>query len=167
MGCAISCALFETFSTFLEWVVRTESGVPSILHYLDDFLFIGPSDSWVCANALQAMERVAVSFGVPLAPEKTEGPATVVKFLGIVIDAERMECRLPDDKLRELKEVVRGAEGKRKLRLKELQSLVGRLNFACRIIPMGRVFCRHLSMAMAGVRSQRHFVRLSCDVRAD
>lgn len=167
MGCSISCALFETFSTFLEWVVKSESGIPSVLHYLDDFLFIGPPASLVCKAALRTMERVSLSFGVPLAPEKTEGPATVVKFLGIVIDADLMECRLPDDKLVQLKEVVRGVQGKRKLLLKELQSLVGRLNFACRIIPIGRVFCRRLSMAMSGVRSQRHYVRLSGDLRAD
>lgn len=167
MGCSISCALFEKFSTFLEWVVRSESGIPSILHYLDDFLFVGPPKSYACLNALRTMERMSLHFGVPLAPEKTEGPATVVKFLGIVIDSVEMECRLPVDKLEQLKSAVAGAMGKRKILLRDLQSLLGRLNFACRIIPMGRVFCRRLAMATAGVRSPRHFVRLSGDLKAD
>ncbi|XP_075705220.1 uncharacterized protein LOC142728493 [Rhinoderma darwinii] len=42
------------------------------------------------------MEKVAIDFGVPLAPEKTEGPTTVIKFLGIIIDSDRLECRLPE-----------------------------------------------------------------------
>lgn len=32
------------------------------------------------------MERVSATFGVPPAPEKTEGPTTSIKFLGILID---------------------------------------------------------------------------------
>lgn len=130
-------------------------------------MFVGPLALRVCGNILRTMERVALRFSVPLAPEKTEGSATVVKFLRIVIYSERMEWRLPEDNRGQLKAVLRGALGKRKLVLYELQSLFGRLNFACRIIPMGRVFCRRLSMATAGVCSQLYYVRLSGDLRAD
>ncbi|KAM3921505.1 uncharacterized protein RB166_010897 [Leptodactylus fuscus] len=164
MGCSISCSYFEMFSTFLEWIVRQ---VESVLHYLDDFLFVGPPGTWVCSVLLQEMVRVCRLFGVPLAPEKTEGPATVVKFLGIVIDTVRFECRLPEDKLRELRDLVGVAIRRRKLRLRELQSLLGRLNFACRIMPMGRVFCRRLAAATAGVRRPLHFVRLHAGLRED
>lgn len=45
MGCSILCAYFEKFSTFLEWVVKREAGWASALHFLDDFLFIGPTGS--------------------------------------------------------------------------------------------------------------------------
>lgn len=38
MGCSVSCAYFEAFSAFLEWVVRDVSSCSSIIHYLDDFL---------------------------------------------------------------------------------------------------------------------------------
>lgn len=33
MGCSISCSLFESFSKFLEWVVKREAGWSSALHY--------------------------------------------------------------------------------------------------------------------------------------
>jgi hypothetical protein len=39
MGAAVSCALFEFFSTALHWFVQNQSGCEDILHYLDDFLF--------------------------------------------------------------------------------------------------------------------------------
>lgn len=83
MGCSVSCAYFEKFSSFLEWVVRRESEVPSVLHYLDDFLFVGPKGSRVCSILLSTMERISRNFGVPLAADKTEGPVTVIWFLGI------------------------------------------------------------------------------------
>ena len=40
-GCAISYRIFEMFATFLEWLVRDQSGFQTVHHYLDDFIFIG------------------------------------------------------------------------------------------------------------------------------
>ncbi|XP_040211442.1 uncharacterized protein LOC120942272 [Rana temporaria] len=167
MGCSVSCALFEQFSSFLEWVVRDVAGVDSVIHYLDDFLCIGPAGSKVCAVLLATLEHIAERFGVPLAPDKTEGPRSVIQFLGIVIDSEAMECRLPADKLEGLKEEVRGMIGMRKVQLRALQSLLGKLNFACRILPMGRIFCRRLAASTAGVRLPNHYVRLVKEHRED
>lgn len=76
MGFSISCSYFEVVSKFLEWVVKWETQVDLVLHYLDDFLFVGLKGSMVCSLLLQAMEQVSADFGVPLAPDKTEGPAT-------------------------------------------------------------------------------------------
>ncbi|XP_072286680.1 uncharacterized protein [Pyxicephalus adspersus] len=110
MGCSLSCALFETFSSFLEWVVRDVTEVPSIIHYLDDFLCIGPANSSVCRVLLGSLQYIAERFGIPLVADKTEGPVSALAFLGIVIDTEAMECRLPEEKLRGLvEEVVRAS----------------------------------------------------------
>lgn len=167
MGCSISCAFFEKFSSFLEWVVRDVSGIQSVIHYLDDFLCVGPAGSNVCAVLLGTLQHIADRFGVPLAPEKTEGPTSTIVFLGIEIDSMGMECRLPVDKLENLKAEVRGTIGKRKVQLRQLQSLLGKLNFACRIMPMGRAFCRRLSAATAGVTAPTHFVTLNKEHRED
>lgn len=72
MGCSLSCAYFEAFSSFLEWVVRDVYGNHSVIHYLDDFLCIGPKDSSVCSLLLHKVEKIAKDFGVPLAAKKTE-----------------------------------------------------------------------------------------------
>lgn len=57
--------------------------------------------------------------------------------------------------------------GKRKVQLRGLQSLLGKMNFAFRIIPMGRVFCRQLSATTAGVCAPTHFSRLKEEYRDD
>lgn len=105
MGCSISCALFEKFSSFVEWVVQDVSVVNSIICYFDDFLCVGPSSSEICGVLLATLEHIAARFGIPLAPE-TEGPTTMISFLGIVLDSDTMECRLPEDKLATLKEEI-------------------------------------------------------------
>ncbi|KAM3924807.1 uncharacterized protein RB166_008163 [Leptodactylus fuscus] len=78
-----------------------------------------------------------------------------------------MECRLPDEKLRDLKLAVGRASRLKKMQLKDLQSLLGKLNFACRIMPMGRVFSRCLAAATAGTTVPHHYVRLGWELRGD
>ena len=86
------------------------------------------------------------SLGVPVAPEKIEGPSTRIKFLGLEVDTVAMEVRLPDDKLNDLKTCVQNTINRKgkKITLRELQSLIGKLNFACRAIAPGRAFLRRL-----------------------
>ena len=43
MGCSISWALFEKFSTFLVFRTRFMAQSCSVTHHLDDFLFVGKS----------------------------------------------------------------------------------------------------------------------------
>ncbi|XP_077113673.1 uncharacterized protein LOC143768954 [Ranitomeya variabilis] len=140
MGCLLLCTYFEAFSSFLEWAVRDVSGLDSVIHYLDDFLCIGPDRSPCCEVLLRTVVWIAELFGVPFAPEKTEGPCTSLSFLGIVIDSVKWEFRLPVDKELGLRNEVARARCLKKLPLREVQSLLRKLNFACRIIPMGRVF---------------------------
>ena len=45
MGCSSSCAIFEAFSTSLEWLAKHFLGTSGVLHILDDFLFIAESES--------------------------------------------------------------------------------------------------------------------------
>ncbi|CAJ0966975.1 unnamed protein product [Ranitomeya imitator] len=127
----------------------------------------GPPQSAACSILLHTMERVAKGFGVPLAADKTVGPVTTLSFLGIEIDTVAMECKLPDDKLVAFREEVRKACTRRKITLHDLQSLLGKLNFACRIMPMGRAFCRRLSLATVGVNSPLHFIRLTKELKQD
>lgn len=52
-----------------------------------------------------------------------------------------MTMPLPQDKLIELKEKITVALNAKKISLKDMQSLLGSLNFACRVITLGRAFC--------------------------
>ncbi|KAM9326863.1 LOW QUALITY PROTEIN: uncharacterized protein PAF06_003101 [Gastrophryne carolinensis] len=167
MGCSVSCAYFEAFCTFLEWVVKKKSGLSAVTHYLDDFFCVGPADSRVCDLLLSCMLSTFDSFGVPVATEKTEGPRTCMSFLGIEIDSQAGVCRLPLVKVRDLLQELQGALLVKKVTLRQLQSVLGKLNFACKVLPMGRVFSRRLSLPTAGVKEAHHFIRLTGGLKED
>lgn len=121
MGCALSCFYFEEFSTFLEWVVSQKSGSQFLLHYLDDFLFMGPSGSSQCFSLLSIFVDTCKEFGIPLAWEKTVLPTTCIDFLGITIDTVNREFRLPTEKVLKLTFLLESCIRKNKVLLKELQ----------------------------------------------
>jgi hypothetical protein len=56
---------------------------------------------------------------------KTVFPTTTLTFLGLELDSELMEIRLPLDKLGKLKDQLNHFKFKKKATLRELQSLIG------------------------------------------
>ena len=65
------------------------------MHYLNDFLFVGPPRSPVCARSVRSFLTTCDRLGVPIAWEKLEGPTSVLTFLGIEIDAVTMQLAYP------------------------------------------------------------------------
>ena len=90
--------------------------------------------------------------GVPINEEKSEGPTTVMTFLGLVIDSVRMLIRIPTPKIIELRALLTKYLNVKKNSLLELQSLVGKLCFFGRAIRTSRAFTRRFYDAMAGVK---------------
>lgn len=82
MGCASSCKTFEAFSTAIEWITQEKLGIQNIIHLLDDF-FICELSYQKCADGLKRFLSLCHHLGVPMAPEKTVGPSTVLTFAGI------------------------------------------------------------------------------------
>ena len=160
MGCSVSCSLFETFSTFLEFQVKEVSQSVGITHYLEDFLFVGESAS-SCAALLQTFRDVWTQLRVPLAEEKTTGPCQTIIYLGLEIDCVKQEIRVPVHKVQALRIQIQAILERRKLSLKAIQSLVGSLNFVCRAITPGRAFTRRLIALSRGLRKPHHKVRIS------
>jgi len=75
---------------------------------------------------------------------KTLGPAQVLEFMGIVLDSNRMEARLPDDKLTRISQLLDSFTGCRSARLVDLQFLIGTLQFACKVVVPGRTFLQRM-----------------------
>ena len=84
MGLASSCKHFESFSSAIEWIARNKLGIPHIIHILDDFLIVDKTLS-DCGNRLHSFLGLCAEIGIPMAPEKTEGPAHVLTFVGTIV----------------------------------------------------------------------------------
>lgn len=70
-----------------------------------------------------------------LAPDTTVASCQVLTFLGIMLDAERQETRLPHDKLIKGRLLLAEFHRKRMVTLTKLQSLLGDLNFLSTVVP--------------------------------
>ena len=65
-----------------------------------------------CHNNLQIRLEACDNTGTWVEPDKTEGPCTVLMFLGIEMGTMAMQLRLPSDKLSRLKELLWKWQGK-------------------------------------------------------
>ena len=78
--------------------------------------------------------------GLPVAEEKMMGPATRMPLLGIELDSELRELRLPPEKLEKLKGLVARWRKRRSCSKREVHSLAGHLNHPCKVVQPGRRF---------------------------
>jgi len=92
---------FNVLADLLPWILKQQQVIP-FMHYLDDFLTMGPCYSSVCANKLQIIKDTCSRLGTPLALEKLEGPSQCLAFYGITLDTKLVQASLPDDKLSRL-----------------------------------------------------------------
>ena len=158
MGASSSCKIWEALSTALEWIAQYKIHITGILHYLDDFLIIDSTLS-SCVNNLE--------LGVPMAPEKNIGPSTVLSFAGIKLDTCKMEARLPQDKLCKDIMFIQVFLKRKKVSLREMQSLVGLLNFTCSVVTPGRTFLRVMINLTVGIWHLTYLIRLTRAAKDD
>lgn len=153
-GCSSSCKTFETFSTAIAWIAQDKLCIANLIHLL-------------CSVSLRPFLELCDFLGIPMTPEKTFGPSTILTFAGVELDTGRCEStRLPADKLLRCSQLITNfLQKKKKATLRrELQLLTG---FACSVVVPGRAFSRRLINLTIGLKRPGHFVRISKEVRAD
>ena len=87
--------------------------------------------------------------------------------MGLELDSVAFEARLPLDKLTKLRERLSSACRKRKMTLKDLQSLLGLLNFCCKVVLPGRTFLRRGYDLTKKVSNPYHGVTFNKESRRD
>ena len=135
--------LFNAVADALEWCVRTQ-GVQLIFHYLDDFLLLGAPDSPQCAQGMAILDGVCATLGVPTAEHKRDGPTAQLTYLGIKVDTIAGTLRLPADKLHRLQALLSTWGDRKACSRRELESLIGLLNHACKVVLSGWAFLRRM-----------------------
>ena len=95
------------------------------------------------------------------------GPDRALQFAGITLDTELMEARLPEEKVDKCLSQLSYFCSRKSVTLKELQSIIGLLNFACCVVVPGRAFLRSLIDLTRVVRKPTHHVRLTKESKYD
>ena len=158
--------IFTAIADAIEWAVR-QDGVSCVFHYLDDFLIVAEPGSDQCEEHLRILLAVFERLNVPIAPKKLEGPTERLAFLGIELDTRAMTLRRPESKVRELQTLVAQWLEKRSCTKRDLQSLAGKLQHACKVVRPGRTFLRRMFELLKGTTKKQHFIRLNKSFHSD
>ena len=161
--------LFNEVAKALEWILKHNY---AICHYLDDYSMAGPPTAPTCAHHLQRFLRVADRLGVLVTMEKVDVPTTTLTVLGqllldSLLDSVQQVIRLPPGKLAEIHQELNLWSSRRSTTKRELFSLLGKLSFAARAVPAGRLFLHRLISLSTSVTQLHHHIRLNADARAD
>ena len=126
--------IFNSIADMVEWIIINRYNVADLMHYLDDFLTAGPAHSNQCAYNLQTALAICRSLGLPLHPGKCMGPSTCLTVLGIELDSVQQVAHLPAEKLAALKNLIQLWWYKRWCTRRQLESLVGHLHHAAKVV---------------------------------
>ena len=100
-------------------------------------------------------------------PGKSCPRATRLTFLGITLDSSTHQLYLPLDKQVDILHCIRGWGGRHKATKRELLSLIGKLSFAAKVVPAGRLFLRRLIDLSTTAKKLHHHIRITADARED
>ena len=166
-GLRSSLYLFNEYAEALQWILHHNYGMSSLIHYPDDYFLTGPAQSSACATQLHQLLQGCAHLGIPVAMDKVDGPATSLTFLGLELDSVQQQIRLPPTKLDEILTELHDWSHRTKATKRSLLSLIGKLSFAARAVPAGRLFLRRLITLSTTVRQLHHRIRLGRQARAD
>jgi hypothetical protein len=106
---------------------------------------------------------ISHELGILIADEKSVGPVTVWKS----IRRMDMAIRIPQEKLEVLKADLIFYSEQKRITLKNLQSLVGSLNFFGKAIRSARAFNRRFYDLTMKAKKPHHFIKLNAERKAD
>lgn len=165
-GVKSACWLFTQFTNAICWRARY-LGVKAILGYLDDFLIIGNSKE-ECLAHMNIVFGILKRMGFEVAVEKCEGPVQTIVFLGLVFDSNSRTITLPTARKNFVLLQVNEFLTKKSCTLKELQSLIGFLSYASKVVYGGRTFTRRLiNLTCIKNGLPHHHIRLTSMAKSD
>ena len=87
-------------------------------------------------------------------------------FVGITLDSQLMEARLPLDKVAKCHSLIDEFIKRKSCKKREMESLIGYLNFTCSVVLPGRAFLRRLISFIIGVKEPYHFIKISAEMKS-
>jgi hypothetical protein len=140
--------------------------------YLDDFYGQIRGSKARADRAYEICRETCADLGLIVQedPLKTSPPSKITLFLGLEWDLEKMEIRLTTERVAKLVQRLTDLEGRADVTLKELQSIVGVLQFCSVVLPAAVPFYRQLLDAQRGMGKRsgtnRKF-RMTAEMQAD
>lgn len=166
-GLRSSPAFFLKFVDGLKFVMSSKGASP-IWNDLDDFWTCGPpSPSPHCQNSLDVKLRTCDELGFKTNPEKTVQPNTNLILLGIELDSLAQESRIDQARLTENLHMLDKWSSLKHCTKRQLQSLIGKLQFICSVCRPGRTFLLRMIDLLPKATHPSYCIRLTVAFRND
>ena len=168
-GASISYSHYQRFSNSLRHIVEYKTKAKTITNYLDDFLFTAMT-RLLCNYLMQKFLSLCHWMNIPVTVEKTEWATTIIVFLGILMDGERLFLSIPMEKQEKALRLLNEITEKNKITVKQLQVLTGYLNFLTKAIHSGQTFTRRMYAKFTGLDKklkQHHHINIDSEIRFD
>lgn len=136
MGLRSAAQICQRLTNAIAYIYRSLGF--DIINYLDDFA--GVESPELSAKAFLELQNVLASCGIEESEHKAVGPSTRMEFLGIICDSVKMTLEISIERLTEIDLILLEWVGKEFASKREIQSLVGKLNFVGCCVRPGRVF---------------------------
>ena len=163
-GAAKSCQIFSRLtSSVCRMMARRGFNVFS---YLDDFLVITDSKS-ECWLAFNELINLLSELGFTINWNKVSPPCQQLVYLGVHINTVSRTLSLPQHKVFELIDLLNHWLRKKRASRKDIQSICGKLNWACRVIRGGRHFLRNLLNLIKKLKNDKHRIWINREARSD
>ena len=136
-----------------------------IVNYLDDF---AGAETVAQANiAFLTLASLFKYLGLEESQEKACTPCTSMIFIGILFDTTSMTLQVTKERLIELMNLLPQWLDKRKVKCKDLQSLIGKLQFVSKCVRSSRIFISRMLVLLRGVTNNNSIVYLNDEFRKD
>ena len=162
-GARASSCFMQRVADFITRVLRAE-GIDAIM-YLDDIVVVAP-DAMTALDHYDRVRTLLQELGLPEAVDKTQPPATSVRWLGIIVDTKNMTLSIPQDKLQEVHNAVGRYAKARSINRRQLQSLIGKLVHVAKCVEPARIFISRLLDALRAF-GDCPYIKMTDNMRAD
>ncbi len=136
-----------------------------IINYLDDFGGAQPAEN---ANAaFDTLGSVLYELGLQEAPEKAQAPSPNMEFLGVLFDVKKMEMRITPERLNELSALLDRWASANTATRKELESLIGKLQFVAKCVKPGRLYISRLLAVLRALPKCKRPFRITREAKKD
>lgn len=159
-GLRSAALMCQATTDALVWILYNHYGV-EMLNYIDDLCGIGNRDIFYCVL------KVLHELGLPVAPNKIQSPTTCVIWLGIEIDSQNMEIRIPPDRLEETISLLRVWKYKSVATMREIQQILGKLHHISRCCKPARLFVNRMLDTLRHAYHAPGNVELNSDFKKD
>ena len=164
-GLRSSPKLFDNFVVALEYIML-QTGVTHVFHYLDDFITFGETVD-ECQGNLDMMLETCKTVGFDVNPEKVVDATPVLEFLGFIIDTNKMEIRISQERLDDITDELQRWKVKTCCTKRELLSLIGKLTFISKVVRSSRTFVRRMIELSKRVRFLHYKIKLNDGFKCD